>query len=234
MRIFRWICVCPNAVLHGFISALTGLAGFTPSGESLSCCLPNKKVTKEKCTLHPGQAAQRPDWIRFAHPSGQPSAVTPLRYVSSLRRCFGGRAWRPLTRGRPCPLVPRSASCLALTLRNTCTRPTDGTGPRACRISAKLEYRASVWVFKAASAQTMPVAPSEGRAQVLWSRSAGMDAGRAAPGHGRPVAARLRSSTGAREPRRRRGRMSGLDLLVPFGGPAIRAMPKGTRPTGRN
>ena len=46
----------------------------------------------------------------------------------------------------------------------------------------------------------------------------GMDAARAAMGQGWPFAAGPRSNDVAREPRRSRGRMSGLDLLVPFGG----------------
>jgi hypothetical protein len=60
--------------------------------------------------------------------------------------------------------------------------------------------------------------PSGGRVEVLRSRSAGMDAGRAAPGHGRPVAVRLRSDTGARAVRLRSGltRMQGAFLLGYF------------------
>ena len=45
--------------------------------------------------------------------------------------------------------------------------------------------------------------------EVLWSGSPGMDAGRAAMGHGWPVAACPRSGTGAREPERSEGRTPG-------------------------
>ena len=45
--------------------------------------------------------------------------------------------------------------------------------------------------------------------EVLWSGSTGMDAGRAAMGHGWPVAACPRSRAGAREPERSEGRTMG-------------------------
>ena len=56
-----------------------------------------------------------------------------------------------------------------------------------------------------------------------------MDVARAAMGQGWPFAASPRNNDEAREPRRSRGRMSGLDLLVTFG-----AMPKVTRSSERN
>ncbi|KAB0546953.1 hypothetical protein F7R01_18915 [Pseudomonas argentinensis] len=45
-----------------------------------------------------------------------------------------------------------------------------------------------------------------------------MDVARAAMGQGWPFAVCPRNNDEAREPRRSRGRMSGLDLLVSFGG----------------
>ncbi len=57
---------------------------------------------------------------------------------------------------------------------------------------------------------------SEGRAQVAWKGLSGMDAARAALGHGWPVAAGAWNVTGAREPRRSRGRMQGQDFLLTF------------------
>ena len=56
-------------------------------------------------------------------------------------------------------------------------------------------------------------APSGGRAGVLRSGSTGMDAGRAAMGHGWPVAAGPRSGTGVREPERSEGRTPGAKAL---------------------
>ncbi len=57
---------------------------------------------------------------------------------------------------------------------------------------------------------------SEGRAQVAWKGLSGMDAARAALGHGWPVAAGPWNVTGAREPRRSRGRMQGQAFLLTF------------------
>ena len=56
-------------------------------------------------------------------------------------------------------------------------------------------------------------APSGGRAEVLRSGSPGMDAGRAAMGHGWPVAAGPRSGAGVREPERSEGRTPGAKAL---------------------
>jgi len=72
---------------------------------------------------------------------------------------------------------------------------------------------------------------SGGRAQVAWKGLSGMDAARAAMGQGWPFAADPWNVTGAREPRRSRGRMQGQDFLVPFGGPAIRATAKRNSPS---
>ena len=69
----------------------------------------------------------------------------------------------------------------------------------------------------------LPALPG-GREEVLWSGSTGMDAGRAAMGHGWPVAAGPRSRTGAREPERSEGRTMGRG---PFG--SFWVLPKGTR-----
>ena len=63
----------------------------------------------------------------------------------------------------------------------------------------------------------------------LWRGLSDMDVARAAMGQGWPFAAGPRNNDEAREPRRSRGRMSGLDLLVSFG-----AMPKETRSPERN
>ena len=54
----------------------------------------------------------------------------------------------------------------------------------------------------------------------------GMDAARAAMGQGWPFAAGPWSNDGVREPRRRRGRMSGASVLPTFTGPAIRRLEK--------
>ncbi len=71
---------------------------------------------------------------------------------------------------------------------------------------------------------------SEGRAQVAWKGLSGMDAARAAMGQGWPYAAGPWNVTGAREPRRSRGRMQGQDFLVPFGATAKRDSPSRAKP----
>jgi len=67
------------------------------------------KLSKRSCPLHPGLAAL--DLIRFAHPAGQPSAVTSLRSVSSFHHCFRGPPRRAIL--GPSRLSAR-ASCVAL------------------------------------------------------------------------------------------------------------------------
>ncbi len=57
---------------------------------------------------------------------------------------------------------------------------------------------------------------SGGRAQVAWKGLSGMDAARAAMGQGWPFAAGPWNVTGAREPRRSRGRMQGQAFLLTF------------------
>ncbi len=80
---------------------------------------------------------------------------------------------------------------------------------------------------------------SEGRAQVAWKGLSGMDAARAALGHGWPVAAGPWNVTGAREPRRSRGRMQGQAFLLTFfafekseSPSRAKPMPQPTRPIG--
>ncbi len=76
---------------------------------------------------------------------------------------------------------------------------------------------------------------SEGRAQEAWKGLSGMDAARAALGHGWPVAASPWNVTGAREVERSETRMQGQDFLVPLGGAghpatAIRDSPSRAKP----
>jgi len=72
---------------------------------------------------------------------------------------------------------------------------------------------------------------SGGRAQVAWKGLSGMDAARAAMGQGWPFAAGPWNVTGAREPRRSRGRMQGQDFLVPLGGAGHPATAKRNSPS---
>jgi len=75
--------------------------------------LVQRKVSKRNTPRHPGLATR--NLIRFAHPSGQPAAVTPLRSVSSLHHCSRGRRTRavpgPLRLSpHPCGSLPWLAS----------------------------------------------------------------------------------------------------------------------------
>ena len=67
----------------------------------------------------------RPDFvglIRFVHPAGQPSAVTALRYVSSLHHCSRGTTGcGPPTKGHPWPIAALAALAASMPL-NPLTR----------------------------------------------------------------------------------------------------------------
>ena len=82
-----------------------------------------------------------------------------------------------------------------------------GSGYRDCAVHANRTGR-PVGRLVAQCFFDLPALPG-GREEVLWSGSTGMDAGRAAMGHGWPVAACPRSRTGAREPERSEGRTMG-------------------------
>jgi len=72
---------------------------------------------------------------------------------------------------------------------------------------------------------------SGGRAQVTWKGLSGMDAARAAMGQGCPFAAGPWNVTGAREPRRSRGRMQGQAFLLTFFGAGHPATEKSESPS---
>ena len=72
---------------------------------------------------------------------------------------------------------------------------------------------------------------SGGRAQVAWKGLSGMDAARAALGHGWPIAAGPWNVTGAREPRRSRGRMQGQAFLLTFSASGKSESPSRAKPT---
>ena len=104
--------------------------------------------------------------IRFAHPSGQPAAVTALRFVSLLAQERCAKEGHPDIRvslretslapaplrgpaymGHPWPIKPLAASMRLVPLCNTSTRPPDGTGVRVCKISTDSSSAASVFAF---------------------------------------------------------------------------------------
>jgi len=218
-----------------------------------------EKVTKKKAT-----------------PASGLSVPGLLHKTPSLRRRSGGRTRRPLTKGHPCPITPRSASVPRVPLRNAYARPPEGdSGPsrldvleqrlqqstifgRLRRVENCKAFSTAIdvatglerctqnrWVsfalptLQKASANASLHGPtgttesplSGGRAQVAWKGLSGMDAARAAMGQGWPFAAGPWSVTGAREPRRSRGRMQGQAFLVTFFGAGHPAFGKSDSPS---
>ena len=118
--------------------SLTGLAlSITASAERLGC------APYGRHTL-----------IRCAHPSGQPAAVTALRYVSLLAQERCAKEGHPDIRvslretslapallrgpaymGHPWPIKPLAASMRLAPLRNTSTRPPEGDLGVVCEIA---------------------------------------------------------------------------------------------------
>ena len=92
-----------------------------------------------------------------------------------------------------------------------------------------LEARTSISLHGLSGAIESPL--SGGRAQVAWKGLSGMDAARATMGQGWPFAAGPWSVTGARGPRRSRGRMEGQAFLLTFFGAGRPASEKSESPS---
>ena len=103
--------------------------------------------------------------IRFAHPAGQPAAVTALRYVSLLAQERCAKEGHPDIRvslretslvpaplrgpaymGHPWPIKPFAASMRLIPLRNTYTRPPEGDQIASLRHLWKNKV-GSVWLL---------------------------------------------------------------------------------------
>ncbi len=136
--------------------------------------------------------------------------VWPLRDQTSLTPApLRGH----VTKGHPCPFVPRSASMPRVTLRNACVRPPEGdSGP------SRLKDRKPASLCSSMHAPTgditLPLA--DGRVEPARRGTSGMDAARglgvpAIKGQGWPLYAGPRSVGGRREVRKRssRTRMKG-------------------------
>ena len=134
---------------------------------------------------------------------------------SGLRPDFppSGAASGAVTKGRPCPFVPRSASCLA----SPCATPPLGllTG-----ISARLMQgceNASQYASVRSPREMGPgLVPSEGRMESLCKGLSGMDAARAPMGQGRPFGACPWNNGGVRGVERSETRMSGASVFGYF------------------
>ena len=121
----------------------------TASTEPL-CCAPYgrhtflacpRKVCQRRAPRHPGFATR--NLIRFAHPTGQPFGC----YSASLRFLAPAPLRGPAYMGHPWPIKPLAASMRLAPLHDTSTRPPDGTGARACKISTHSSSAASVFAF---------------------------------------------------------------------------------------
>ncbi|GEM_PF-2619755 len=88
------------------------------------------------------------------------------------------------------------------------------SGSRFARLSSSHPRYFPAYLHDPSNTTESPL--SAGRAQVMWKGLSGMDAARAAMGQGWPFAAGPWNVTGAREPRRSRGRMQGQAFLVTF------------------
>ena len=72
-----------------------------------------------------------------------PGIRVSLRETSLVPVLLRGPAYK----GHPWPYKPLAASMRRVPLRNTSTRPPDGAGPRACKISTKSRSVVSVFAF---------------------------------------------------------------------------------------
>ena len=173
----------------------------------------------------PGAGIHGPSLARYAsrgHPGrSSPCATPPLGLLTGTRAPSCLMAWSLLARS-PDAIRERPSARLLDCIRATAharTAPSPASG-REIRTPK----------FQAAAN-----APSGGRAESLWRGTSGPDGRERRKG---PWMGLVRRPSERRWSKRTRsaaeGRMVGLDLLVPFGGPAIRAMPKGPRPAGRN
>jgi len=146
--------------------------------------------------------------------------VWPLRDQTSLSPAL---LRGHVTKGRPCPFVPRSASMPRVPLRNACVRPPEGdSGPS--RLKDRKPASLCFSMQGLTGDTTLPLAA--GRVEPARRGTSGMDAARGVKGQGWPLYAGPRSVGGRREVRKRssRTRMKGraffcLLFFAPGGDP---------------
>jgi hypothetical protein len=242
---------------HDAALSSAGTTGFALHGESL---FPNaEKVTKNACPcirVSLRSTSLIPSLLRGSPRKGHPWPFTalaasmplaPLRSDSirpperGVRSRLAGRAMEKqeavssqghLTNGRekfvgwktakhfPPQTAPQSVSNLA-------------RENRWVSFALPTLHKASATASLHGPSDTTESPLSGGRAQVAWKGLSGMDAARAALGHGWPVAAGPWNVTGAREVERSEPWMQGQDLLVPFGATAKRDSPSRAKPMPR-
>ena len=129
--------------------------------------------------------------------------------VPSLHhRSRGTTGCGPPTKGHPWPIASLAASMPLNPLRNDSVRPPEG-GSWSCLMVACRAGAIIREVQEKLSDSSEPKSPSGGRVEMSRRGASRRDAARGITGQGWPVYAGPRSGIGRREPRRRRGRMSG-------------------------
>src|SRR5690606_32719579 len=176
------------------IAECADTSGFGPPAESLSLVWPRESNQRE------------------GHPDIRPRLCRGSLLPVLLRG--------PSRRDVPVPSFLARRPCLA----SPCSRPAFGLLkgkrlelPDGWALSVENALRFSTLRLPGSDCRSIRprrFAPSGGRAEVSRRGLSGMDAARAAMGHGRPFAACPWSGAGAREPRRSRGRMQGQAFLL--------------------
>ena len=136
----------------------------------------------------------------------------------------------PAAKGHPWPIASLAASMPLNPLRNDSVRPPEG-GSWSCLMVACKAVAIISEVQEKLSDSSEPESPSGGRVEMSRRGANRRDAARGITGQGWPVYAGPRSGIGRREPRRRRGRMSGSLSFAYF---SLRKQRKVSRPAGRN
>ena len=124
--------------------------------------------------------------------------VWPLRAQTSLTPV---PLREHVTKGHPCPFVPRSASMPRVPLRNACVRPPEG-GSDPSRLKEQRLASLCFFMHGPTGDTTLPLA--DGRVEPARRGASDMDAARglgvpAIKGHGWPLYAAPRSAGGRRE-----------------------------------
>ena len=234
------------ALTSGFALLGESLLAISPKGTKRSC--PCIRVSLRSTSLIPsllrGSPRKGHPWPFTAFAASMP--LTPLRSDSirpperGVRRRLAGRAMeKPETMSSQGGLTdscgefvgwktakhfpPRSIPQLISDLAHQKRRVSF-----ALPTLRSLKGRTTSLLHGPSDAAKSPL--SGGRAQVVWKGLSGMDAARAALGHGWPVAAGPWNVTGTREPRRSRGRMQGQAFLLTFSASGKSESPSRAKP----
>ena len=201
--------------VFGATLSSAGTTGCALHGASLFLVWPRKSNQKEG---HPYIRTGRP---RFAAQNFPRFGAAP-----------GGGLGAPSRRAIPGPSLLARHPCLATPYATPTLGLLKGIRDRGAWKCPSNESKKSLRLFLRARPDRRHQTPlSEGRMESLRRGASGMDAARAVKGHGWLLRGGPRSSDEVREVERSETRMEGQDLLVPFGGPAIRATAKRDSPS---